>query len=298
LIRVRKPDILLSSLYYPNIITVLARLLAGSPTRVVVTEHNHHKRLLRYKRFRRIVWRLMSFTYRRASKIVTVSADIKDALVSDFRIDPEQLRAIYNPLESDAIRELSAEEVAHPFFEPGEERFVVIGVGRLTRQKNFGLLIRALARAREEIPACLLILGQGEMERSLRDLADRLGVSEVVDFVGFQHNPYKWMQRSDLFVLASSWEGFGIVIAEAQLCGIPAISADCPAGPSEIITDGRSGLLVPSENVDALAAAIVRIARDDRLRERLVEGGLASAARFDHSVIVPQYEKLFEELLA
>jgi len=298
LIRARKPDILLSSLYYPNIITVLARLLAGPGSKVVASEHNHHERLLRYKRFRRLVRRLMSFTYRRACMIVAVSGNIKNALVADFRIDPDRVRVIYNPMESDAVRELSAEEVAHPFFEAGEERFVVIGAGRLTRQKNFALLIRALARAREEIPACLLILGQGEMERPLRELAAKLGVAEFVDFVGFQHNPYKWMKRSDLFVLSSSWEGFGIVIVEAMLCGIPVISTDCPAGPSEIIADGRCGRLVPVEDAGALAAAIVAIARDGSLREKYVREGLANAARFDHSVIVPQYERLFEEILA
>ncbi len=298
LIRARKPDLVVSSLYYPNIITVLAVLLARTGCKVVVTEHSNHVKLLPYKRFASIVRLLMSFTYRRAHRIVAVSKCVRNDLAVDFKIGPEPFRVIYNPLEWDAIEALSAAPLSHPFFDDGRERFVVVGVGRLTRAKNYDMLIEAVASARHKIPASLLLVGHGELEEDLKQRVRELKMDAHVDFVGFQENPYQWMKRSDLFVMSSSWEGFGIVIAEAMACGVPVISTACHGGTNEIVTDGENGRVVPVGDSDALAAAIVEIAEDKAHREEMVRKGLERARGFDCTAVVARYEEVLDELFA
>jgi len=297
LIKEQRPHILLSSLYYPNMIIVLSRLLLRTPCKIVLSEHSQHKKLLPFKRFSRLVRHLMRFTYRRADKIVAVSNSIKNDLVSDFRIDPERIAVIYNPMETEVVRRLSEEKVQHRFFENLDARFVIISVGRLTRAKNFELLIRSLVRIRHKIPACLLIVGKGELEQELKHLAKRFDVADHVDFVGYQDNPYKWMRKADLFVLASSWEGFGIVLVEAMICGTPVVSTACHESPHEIITDGVDGRVVPLDDEERLSRVIVEIAERDDLRRTLLAGGDENLKRFDASRIVPQYEKIFDDLL-
>jgi len=136
---------------------------------------------------------------------------------------------------------------------------VIIGIGRLTRQKDFGTLIRAFAEVRKRIPSRLLILGEGEDRRSLEQLCQSLGISDDVDFPGFVVNPHAFLARAAVFVLSSRWEGLGNVLVEALAAGIPVVSTDCPNGPSEILDHGRYGQLVPVEDSAAMAEAIMRV---------------------------------------
>lgn len=297
LVREQRPDVVLSSLYYPNMITVLSRLGTGAGPRVILSEHSNHKKLLRYKRFSGLVRRLMAFTYRRADRIVTVSAALKDDLVSDLGVAQERIDVIYNPTDNAAVQELSAEEVSHPFFDDGGEGFVVVSVGRLTRAKNYEVLLEAMAAVRREAPARLIIVGHGELEASLKARTRELGLDDCVGFVGFQHNPYKWLKRSDLFVLASSWEGFGIATVEAMACGTPSIMSACHNGRNEIITDREDGLVVPVGDAAALSAAILELAGNEELREKLIRGGLARAGQFDSAQIVKRYEEVIDSVL-
>jgi len=276
---------------------VLAALLARTKCKVVVSEHSNHVKLLPFKRFSSFVRLLMSFTYRRAHRIVAVSKCVRNDLATDFGIGPDRFRVIYNPLEWDAIEELSASPLSHRFVDSGRERFVVVGVGRLTRAKNFDMLIRAVAAARHKIPASLLLVGHGELEEELKQTVRDLKMEAHVDFAGFQENPYNWMKASDLFVMSSSWEGFGIVIAEAMACGVPVISTACHGGTNEIVTDHENGLVVPVGDTDALTGAILEIAENRALREEMVRNGLDLARRYDYTEVVSLYEEVFDGLL-
>jgi len=105
------------------------------------------------------------------------------------------------------------------------------------------------------------------------------------------------MAAADLFVLSSLWEGFGNVIVEAMACGLPIIATDCPYGPSEIIEDGVSGLLVPPANSEVLAKAICQVLTNPSLRKKLTENGLRRAKDFDASTIAAAYGAMFESLV-
>jgi glycosyltransferase involved in cell wall biosynthesis len=131
-----------------------------------------------------------------------------------------------------------------------------MGVGRLIGTKGFDLLIRAFARVRQVVDCRLIILGEGKERRSLLALAGEVGVAESVDLPGHVANPYAWISRARLFVLASRWEGSPNVVIEALGLGVPVVSTDCPGGVRELLQDGRCGTLVALDDEAMLAQAI------------------------------------------
>jgi len=119
---------------------------------------------------------------------------------------------------------------------------VILGIGRFVPQKDFPLLIRAFARVRQDRDVRLVLLGgdqsdecQMRHKQELLKLAAELGIQDHVDFPGFATNPYSFLNRASLFVLASRYEGFGNVLVESLACGCPVVSTDCPSGPAEIL---------------------------------------------------------------
>ncbi len=133
----------------------------------------------------------------------------------------------------------------------------MLGVGRLSAQKNCPLLIRAVAKVRRQRPVRLLILGEGDDRAALEALVRDLDLTDCVGLPGFVDNPFAYMRHAQLFVLSSDWEGLPTVLIEALACGCPVVSTDCPSGPLEILDGGTYGALVPMRDEDSLADAIL-----------------------------------------
>jgi glycosyltransferase involved in cell wall biosynthesis len=189
---------------------------------------------------------------------------------------------------SPRILEMSQQEVQNEWFNQKEVP-VVLGVGRLVAQKDFHTLLRAFAIARKERNMRLAILGEGEDRESLIKLAKELGIEFDFALLGFSNNPYAYMRRAGLFVLSSAWEGFGNVLAEAIALGTPAVSTNCPHGPSEILSDGKYGPLVPVGDPEKLACAIL-----ETLNKPLPSGTLAAGAeRFTTEHVTKEYLEAF-----
>lgn len=257
-LRREKPRSLLAAMTHTNIVALLARKLARVETRVVVSEHNtisiisHTSKTLRSRFLPLIAKRL----YYWADAVIAVSKGVADDFAEFLKFPREKIRVIYNPVVTPEILEKAEEPLEHPWFKPGEPP-VILGVGALTKQKDFPTLIHAFALVRRERPARLVILGEGEERPKLEALAQELGIAEDVDMPGFVENPYKYMANAAVFVLSSRWEGFGNVLVEAMACGTPVVSSDCPNGPSEILLGGQYGKLVPLGNAQAMAVAIL-----------------------------------------
>ena len=179
----------------------------------------------------------------------------------------------------------------------GPEPFRFVNVGRLTRQKGQDLLIQAFAAARPDLPVSVLrLVGQGPDRDSLEVLARRLGVDDAVEFAGYATDPSEHLSASDCFVLASRWEGFGLVLIEALQYGLPLLAADCRFGPSDIIDERALGELVPTEDVPAMAAAMVRAAHriwTDQDRARRIE----VAAQYDRGAASSQHFDVIRQLV-
>ncbi len=126
--------------------------------------------------------------------------------------------------------------------------------------------------------------------------AARLGLADRVRLPGFTSAPHDALLDGSVFVLPSRYEGFGLALAEAMALGLPVIAADCPSGPAEIVRDGVTGLLVPSENVDALAAAMARLLEDAPLARRLGDAARQTRDRYSISAALAQWNDLLDDV--
>ena len=191
--------------------------------------------------------------------------------------------------------------VSHPWLAAAGPP-VILGVGRLSEQKDFPTLLRAFARVRQQRPARLIILGgsnkheekSAERKASLRALAASLGIGDDVDLPGFVQNPIAFMSRAAVFVLSSRCEGLPGALIQAMACGCQVVSTNCPTGPAEILDNGRYGGLVPIGDDIAMAfeieQALAAPLSADLLRRR--------AADFSVDQAVNRYlEALFGDVL-
>ena len=226
--------------------------------------------------------------YRGAACVVSVSHSVDEYFSG---VSDEKRRVIHNPLLID--RTLASVG----FRWPDAAKRHVVGIGRLTHQKGFDLLIKAYAQVAGRHPDWALhIVGEGEERSALLALIAKLGLESKVTLPGWLDNPYSMLGASDLLVMSSRYEGFGNVLCEAMACGVPVVSFDCPSGPSDIIRHGEDGLLVPAQDVEGLASAMDRLMSDEGERRALGARAPVSMRRFDLASILPQWEALLDEL--
>ncbi len=261
-LRRERPTAMLSALNHANIIALWAKRLSKIPLHLVISEHNTlsiSNRNVRNTRSRLIPY-LIKKNYPYADVVVAVSAGVKNDLFWTTGIAKEKIRVIYNPVVTPELFTKAEEHLDNPWFVPSAPP-VIMGLGRLTAQKDFALLIRSFAQVRKSCPARLMILGEGEERPKLEALVQDLGLQADVALPGFMENPYKYLRRAAIFVLSSRWEGLPTVLIEALAVGTRVVATDCPSGPAEILAD-RWGRLVPVSDADALAKAITATLND------------------------------------
>lgn len=177
----------------------------------------------------------------------------------------------------------------------------VIAVGRLDYQKGFDRLISAWELVKRN-PAsagwCLDIFGQGEWREMLDAMIAEKGLRDSAKINVPVANIECEYARSSVIAMTSNYEGFGMVLAEAMSCGVPAVSFDCKCGPSDIITDGTDGFLVRNGDIRAFADALLRLMADDDLRRRMGEAATAVTARYSEDRVMGQWLALFSHLLS
>jgi glycosyltransferase involved in cell wall biosynthesis len=184
-------------------------------------------------------------------------------------------------------RQETTEPVERP---PG---YRILAVGRLEPVKGYDLLIEAFARIAAIHPQWhLWIAGSGSLYAVLQREIKRRGLEKRVKLWGHVAHPEVLMQQSDLFVLSSRYEGFPTALLEAMASGLPAVSFDCQSGPADIIRQGVDGLLVPPEDVGALATAMSRLMSDEGLRQAMAERAREVATRFSQERFFERWEEV------
>lgn len=257
-LRRERPVALLAAKDRANQVALLAKHVPGVSTRVVARMGTTVSAALAGKSaIRKWLWYLpMRLIYPLADAIVAVSHGVAEDLSKIAGVPFERIQVIPNPVITPRLPALASEPVTHPWF--ADNRIpVVLGIGRLTRQKDFPTLLKAFATIRAKRQCRLLIIGEGRDRLALEALAAELGLRDDVNLSGFVENPYAYISRSALFVLSSLWEGSPNVLTEALALGVPVVSTDCPSGPREILAGGRYGPLVPVGDTDALAKAML-----------------------------------------
>jgi glycosyltransferase involved in cell wall biosynthesis len=175
---------------------------------------------------------------------------------------------------------------------------ILLHIGRFEPQKNHQLLIEALAFVVIEYPRVLLwLVGDGLLRPAIERLVIDKGLEENVLFIGEVHDVKNFLADSDIFILSSDWEGFGIVIAEAMAAGKPVVSTAVDGVP-ELVEDGVTGILVPPRDPKALAQGILQLIKDPGLRQSLGDAAQQRVIeRFDISKTAKEYEALYLRLL-
>jgi glycosyltransferase involved in cell wall biosynthesis len=226
-----------------------------------------------------------------SSQIVAISEDIKRRAREDLRCQKD-IEVIHYGLSAPQFESRSRAELGL-----SEDHLVLITIGRLIKRKALDNLLLALSRL-EQRETRLLIIGVGPEEGHLRDLSARLGLSAQVEFLGpiWGERKYQYLAASDVFVLPSVHEGFGLVFLEAMHCGLPVV-ASSTGGQTDFLKDGETGFLVPVGDVDALADRILLLAGDTALRERISRFNQEYVKDFDISGVAERYEALFSEVM-
>ncbi len=169
---------------------------------------------------------------------------------------------------------------------------LIVAVGRLVRQKGFDLLLKAFANIRGRFPSWrVAIIGEGSERANLLRLCESLELNGHVEFVGKTRDVEGWLAQAGLVVQPSRFEGFPNAVLEAMGVGAAVISADCPAGPADLIEDGVNGRLVPVEDIDALSEAMAQLMSQPELRERLGREASKVRERFRQDLIMDQWER-------
>jgi glycosyltransferase involved in cell wall biosynthesis len=285
-LRNESPDVLLSKMGHCNIVSILARKLAGSPTRVVISEVSLIGISTRSAaQFRsRLIPFLARRLYPRADAIIAVSHGVSDDLSRVLNVGPKRIKVIYDPVVTPELHEKIGRQVEHPWFTKSAPP-VIVGVGRLDPEKDFSTLLRAFTIIRRNRQIRLMILGEGPERPVLESLVQDLGVAADVSLPGFVENPLPFIDRASALVLTSRFEGLSNVLIEALACRTPIVATDCPCGPREILDQGRYGKLVPVRDVQAVACAIEQTL-DDPPDPLLLK---TAAERFYVDVIAKEY---------
>jgi glycosyltransferase involved in cell wall biosynthesis len=230
---------------------------------------------------------------------VAVSASTRDFLVEERHVPPGRVRVIFNgaPLDEFARRDPEATLAARRELGIPEGAIVIGSVGRLNAQKGHRYLLDAaaqvLARRRD---VRVLLVGDGDLEPSLREQARGLGIGDRVIFAGHRVDIPVVLGAIDVFCISSTYEGTPLVLFEAMAAG-KAIVSTAVDGCKEVLEPGRTGLLVTPRDPDALAAAFSRAIDDPHLRARLSEEARRASSAYDIRACVGKMEALYDELL-
>jgi glycosyltransferase involved in cell wall biosynthesis len=298
-LRSSRPDIVMPFLSY--FITAIAVRLAGVRSRVVFNQGTPTTGFLDDPDFvwqtpwrRRLFAALTRIFYSRADAVVVTSQGVADDLVTNYHVPRSKIRMLHNPVDLDAIAEAASKPAEHG--DLALDHPVVAAAGRLAGVKNYALLFDAIAELSSGTPVHAWILGDGVERARLEQEVTKRRLGRLVKFLGFQHNPWRFIAAADVFVLTSTYEGFGNVLIEAMACGTPVVATRSP-GTIEIIEHGANGLLVDHEP-RAVADAIARLISDRSLRDRLVAQGRESVRQYALPLVADRYDRLFQELVA
>ena len=263
------PDVLLGWSIYANLVAIISS--RGLPIRrVIVSERNYLPRLYARSRvrsaLRAILFILIRSLYRKAD-VVTANSQASVRFLGRFIGKGPKFIELPNLIDVDYVNDyarLPPEVVPNSVDGPK-----ILAIGRLDHQKGFDLLLQAFAVIRRIHPWTLVVVGDGPESDALRSLAMQLCIAPAVQWIGAVDNPFPYYRWADLVVVPSRFEGFPNVALEAMACGRTVICADCKSGPKELTAAGRYGVLVPANDVQRLAQAILRWGSDHPSRETL-----------------------------
>lgn len=272
-IRNEKPEVIISFMSQINIYTILSSI--GVCRNVIVSERADPKQRSKILRFaEEVLYTLF------ANHVV-----FQTQMVRGYynRLIRRKSSVIFNPVDSNNLCVYK-----------GVRQKAIAGIGRLTNQKNFHLLINSFYEFSREVEGYSLhIFGDGPLEEELHALTRELGIQNDVFFHGYVDNVSEQIRDYRMYVSSSNFEGISNAMLEAMILGIPSICTNCPVGGAQaVIEDGVNGILIPMNNKKALSDAMKLVARDDVFARKLSLESVKIAQMFDVKKITGEWEKL------
>ena len=272
-LRKHKPKVLISVMTRSNIVALLASRLAGGNTRVIACERNHYSTILNdFDPVRRWgVDRCVRWLYPNALAVIGNTPGVTQDVATAAGVSPENTGVIPNPApDTDELDAARSDAMDHPWF--NDDKPVAVAIGRLMPQKDYPTMLEAVAKSGSDLR--LAVLGTGPDQAALEAYAEKLGIGDRVEFLGFRMDRFAYLVRADVFLLSSITEGFPNALIEAVAAGIPAVSTDCAGGGAqEIMGSEFPERIVPVGNASAMADVIKSIlearAAGDETTERV-----------------------------
>lgn len=205
-------------------------------------------------------------SYNRMDGVVCVAEDTAKAFLRRFPDCKATVSVIYNPIDADKIVSLSERETRTT------KCFTIAVCGRLSEQKCLDRVIRLAKRMKSEgLICCIQLIGDGDLSEDLRMKSEEIGVIDVVEFLGFQRNPFPYIKAADMLLSTSGFEGFSLVICEAMALGVPVVATKT-AGPIEILDNNKYGLLCDHDD-ESIYQTVRQMYEDESLRIHYSEVG-------------------------
>ena len=263
----RKPDILYSRFWTTKPAVIFAGKILGIKT-VAVEVSNIKESLKRWPPIvRNAIGFAKIFCYRMADMVIANSNGGRKRL-AQLGVG-EKIWTVQNGVDIERIEEQSREEVAHRWFD--KEIPVATAVGRLFPSKGYENLVKAVSAVNDVTPLRLLLIGDGPLKSKIASTAKELDMEDKIDFTGSVLNPHKYTARCNLFICSSLFEGFSNSLLEALALGLPVVSTDHDFGASEIIENGKSGILVPVGDPEKMAEAVLKLLQNKAFAEEMGE---------------------------
>ena len=234
---------------------------------------------------------IFSFFFKRATKILVNSFDFKKEMDKKYNLTTE---CILNPFEFSKIKKMSLEKCRKIYSK--KNTLKLISVGRLTYQKDFLTLLKAMNILKKKRNFELIIIGKGVDKPLLENYILENGLKNKIKLIGYQENPFKFINQADIFLLSSIFEGSPNVLVEALYLKKYVISTNCPTGPKEILKNGKYGSLVKTGNFKDIAKKLENFKKDHQTKKKIIDG-FNSLKKFDHKINCRKYLKLIQNYL-
>lgn len=221
-------------------------------------------------------------------KVIVISDEMKKEAIEMFPFLEKKLVRIYNSFNFDEIYKLANENIDKDL-----EGQYILAIGRLEEtQKDFTTLIKAYSKICNEVEESLYIIGDGRHREQLESLTKDLKIENRVKFLGFRTNPYPYLKRANLFVHSSKFEGLPTVIIEAMILKKMIIATDCPTGPSELLNNGKNGILVEIGNIDEMADNMKKVLLNKEVQKEYLKNSEEKLKEFDAKLVIREFENI------
>lgn len=236
---------------------------------------------------------VVEFSINQSDGVTAVSRDLKDDTLRYFNISRD-IRVIYNFIDFDRFRKIDKEHFKKALAPDGEK--ILIHTSNFRKVKRVDDVIHIFQKVIQQVPCKLLLIGDGPERQRLEEICRKIKVCEHVRFLGKQEAIEELLAVSDLFLIPSENESFGLAALEAMACHVPVISSNA-GGLPELNLDGTSGFVHPVGDIEGMAASAIRLLKDESLLDQYRKQAFERAREFDIDKILPQYEEYYMEVM-